>query len=142
MLRRSRPSNILETLRRSALSVLKKKNHQNHPNILFHRDVTSGTLRRKPNDAEDSKFNHVVSLQALQCLAAIVATGFLPALAIRPAKRRSLHKEGELSARVCDATLLLLLASHFLGDQRKNVKHQTIIYLVFLHVDALLLLFG
>ena len=64
--------------------------------------------------------------QALHCLAAIIATGLLPALAIRPAKR-SLQKEPSASiARVCDATLLLLLASHFLGAQRKNVNHQII----------------
>ena len=56
--------------------------------------------------------------QALHCLGAIIALGLLPALAIRPAKR-SLNKGEEPSAniaRVCDATLLLLLASHFLAN--------------------------
>ena len=77
--------------------------------------------------------NQTAPLQALHCLAAIIATGLLPALAIRPAKKSVIKKGGEpstcIAARVfSDATLLLLLASHFLGGSKETCEKSNLIF--------------
>ena len=75
-----------------------------------------------PPPPQKKLFLYVAFPQALYCLAAIIATGLIPALAMRPVMKSSTVAEAATSmTRTCDTTLLLLLASHFLGQGSKKI---------------------